>query len=877
VRTLRAWVRRALDIFGGARRDGDIAAELHAHLQSHIDANLSTGMTPEEARRIALLTLGGVEQAKELARDARSFGWLDDARADVRYSLRTLHRSPGFAATAVSVIALGIGATTAAFTLLDYVMLRPLPFPQPEQLVRLFQNDTKRNVPRLEATPPNFLDWRAMNHSFSAIGSYLGVGGTALLGQGEPRVIDRGVIDSQVLKILGVEPLAGRGFVADDERDGAVPVVLLSHDFAAALFGDAAASIGRELILDNRPRTVVGVMPRGFAFPSRDAMVWIPMPPFTQLGMSRTNLLLNVVARLKPGTSVEDARADMAVIAANLERGYPLDNTGVRVAVVDMRDVLSPEARGLVAAVFGAASCLLLIACTNLANLLLARAMARRHELAVRIAIGAGRGRLVRQLLTESLVLAVSGGVLGCGLAVMLVPMLARLVPAVLPVGAPPAIDIRVLAFAAIVTLTTSLAVGVGPALRSWRHADPRALRSRSSGAAGDRLRSVLVFAEVAATVTLLVGAGLLLKALWRVQAVDVGFRAEGMLTARTELPMPKYRTPEARRGFYDRVLTDIRALPGVTSAAYTTGLPLALGGGVMAVTSPGIVDDQVSAPRASVRFVTPDFFSTMRIPLRRGRYLGAQDDATAPFVVVMSESLARRFWPDQDPIGRQITVFNSSRVVAGVVGDIVVRGLERSSEPQLYFSPEQQGRFSTFYMPRDLIVRASGDPMTLAPAVRRIVQRADPQQPVANVRMFDELVALQTTPRRDQLMALGVLAAIALFLAAIGIHGLLSFTVSSRTQELGVRLALGADRADILRMVLGQGLSLGIAGAAVAIPLAYAAAHGMSALLFGLAPGDPAIYATATALALILTLASGLRPALRASRIDPATAIRNE
>jgi putative ABC transport system permease protein len=296
-----------------------------------------------------------------------------------------------------------------------------------------------------------------------------------------------------------------------------------------------------------------------------------------------------------------------------------------------------------------------------------------------------------------------------------------------------------------------------------------------------------------------------------------------------------------------------------------------------MAVTSPGIVEDQISAPRASVRFVTPDFFSTMRIPLRRGRYLGAQDDAAAPFVVVISESLARRFWPDQDPIGRQIIVSNSSRTIVGVVGEIVVRGLERSSEPQLYFSPEQQGPFSTFYMPRDLVVRASGDPMTLTPAVRRIVERVDPEQPVANIRTFEEIVARQTTSRRDQLLALGVLAGIALFLAAIGIHGLLSFTVSARTQELGVRLALGADRGAILRMVLAQGLILSVAGVAAAMPLGYAAARGMSALLFGLAPGDPAIYATATALAMGMTLASSLRPALRASRIDPASAIRNE
>jgi predicted permease len=871
---LRTWFRRALGVFSRHRDDVEFADELTSNLQAHIDDNVRAGMAPEQARRMARLALGGVTQAQELHRRVRSFSWVDDAREDLWYAWRTLRRSPGFTATAVAVIALGIGAATASFTILDYTLLRPLPFPEPNRLVRIYQSDLARGMSRIEASPPNFTDWRAGSASFSAMASFLFNNPMTLLGDGEPRQIEAATVDADVLTVLGVQPLVGRGFTAADERNF-LDVALLNYDFAVAMFGSPSSALDRTITLDNRARTVVGVMPRGFAFPSRDPVLWVPMMPVDVLGQSRTNLLLNVVARLRPGVSIGQAQAEMTLMADRLQRAYPTENAGVSITVVDLRDVVSPQARMLVWTVLAAAFCLLLIVCTNLTNLLLARAVARRQEIAVRAAIGAGVWRLVKQMLTESALLATVGGVLGSAIAIGAVPLVARIVPNVLPVSAAPAVDLRVLAFAVAITVVTCLAVGIVPALRSSRTADAQALRSRAGSPVG-RLRSALVLAEVAATVILLVGGGLLVKAMWRVQSVDLGFHGEGVLTLRTNLPFLKYPNYAVRRNFYDRVLSGTRALPGVVSVGYTTGLPLVLGAGISVVTVPGVVDDPALAPRASIRFVTPDYFATMRIPLRRGRFVDGRDTATTAPVAVISEALARRLWPDQDPIGRQFVTFNHTRTVVGVAGDIVVRGLERTSEPQLYFSPEQLAPFSIFYAPRDLVVRASGDAMALAPVIRRIIHDADPEQPISNLQLFDDIVTGQTASRRDQLVVLGLFAGVAFLLAAVGIHGLLSYTVQSRTQEVGVRIALGAARSVIVHMVLRQGVALGVLSVAVAMPLAYAAGRAMSALLFGLSAADPSVYLIAGGTAVAMTIASSVMPAVRAAGIDPAITLRN-
>jgi predicted permease len=525
---------------------------------------------------------------------------------------------------------------------------------------------------------------------------------------------------------------------------------------------------------------------------------------------------------------------------------------------------------------FGGAVCLLLIACTNLANLLLARALARAQEIAVRVAIGAGRARIARQLLVESLLLGAAGGAVGLLLAAIATPLLARLVPIALPVGATPAIDWRVFAFAAALTLATCVAFGAAPAYQSYRAPDLNALRSRSrAGRRTGVMRGALVVAEVAGTVVLLVAAGLLVKALWRVQAVDPGFRADGVLTLRTALPSPKYSGPPARASFYSRVLGAARALPGVTSAAYVSYQPMEPASGKMPVLVPGVFDDPLQAPSAIIHFITPGFFETLRVPIVHGRDFDDRDDEISPLVAVISQSLADRLWPAQDPLGRKLFAARAERTVVGVARSIRVRGIETAGDPQIYFPAAQLGTMSTYYAPKDLLVRVDGDPLVLAPSLTKIVHDADAAQAVADVRLLSDIVGAQTAPRRDQAAALGAFALLAFLLAAVGIHGLLSFTVSARAQEIGVRLALGAPRGRILAMFLRQGCVLGVVGIAAAVPLAYAAARGMSALLFGVNPADPAIYASAVLVAAVMTVVGSFSPAFRASSIDPNTTMR--
>jgi predicted permease len=568
----------------------------------------------------------------------------------------------------------------------------------------------------------------------------------------------------------------------------------------------------------------------------------------------------------------------MNVIADQLRRQYPkeLQHTG---AVVDrMRDDISEQRRLLLVALAGAALCILLIACSNLANLLLARALARQKELAVKTALGAGRERLIRQLVTESMVLALLGGLLGIALADITLPLLIKLVPS-LPLSGAPSIDLRVLGFAAILTLLTGVGFGTVPALRSGR-GDLSGLRegTRSGGARKAGLRSVLILAEVTLSVVLLISAGLLLRALLRVQSINPGFRSDGVLTLQTALPMPKYLAQAKRTAFYRRVLSGIQALPGVSDAAYISFLPMTMGGGIWPVNIDGKTLDRSEGHSASLRFITPGFFSTLKIPLLAGRNINESDASEKPLVAVVSESLARRYWPGQSPLGRHFNFALFDRTIVGVVGDIHVRGIERNSEPQVYL-PYQQGPDVAliFYEPQDLVIRASGNSRQLLPAVRRIIHEADPEQPISDVRTLAEIVQDDTAPRALQVRIIGAFAALAFLLAGLGIHGLLSFTVSTRSSEIAVRIALGAQPRNILRLVLQDSFVLATAGVVLGVALAYVAGRAMQALLAGIAPADAATFLVAAGLCFLMTLAGSLVPSLRALRVDAITAIRSE
>jgi putative ABC transport system permease protein len=830
-----------------------------------------------------------LEAAADIGRNAAGLH-LDFFTQDLRQTFRSLARARGFTLTAVLVSALGVGATTAAFSIADHVLLRPLPFPDSDRLVQLWQDQAFRGYPRIELSPSNFLDWRRMAASFEGMTAYTSHSSN-LVGQGEPTRLDGVIITPEAFAIVRAQAALGRTLTSIDALEANDRTVALSYRLWQTKFGGDRTVIGRTITLNDTPHVVVGVMPAGFEFPRRNIDYWVSLRFSPDMLADRADTYLNVVARLKDDVSLEQARAEMKLVAAQLERAYPKENAQTSAGVFPLRDQVSSQAQLLLFGLVGAAVCMLLIACTNLSNLLLARALARRTELAIRSAVGAGRERLVRQMLTESVLLAGGGGLLGVALAVLVMPLLARLVPTSLPVAETPGVDGRMLGVAALVTLTTGVTIGVLPALRTTRRAAADALLEgpRSGSSHGtERVRAALVTAAIAASMVLLIASGLLVRALWRVQQIDPGFRPENVLTLRTALPYTKYGVTARREAFYERVIGEIRALPGVTGAAYISYLPMVMRGGIW----PVILDwkrlteaqrnswapDPAETRMASFRLVTPGFFSAMSIPLLRGRDVSPQDRRDAQWVAVVSQSFADQMWPGQDPIGREFFIGFHERTVVGVVGTVRVRGLERESEPQVYVPSGQVADDSLqSYLPKDLVVSGTVPAATLMPAVRQIIAHADPLQPISDVRMLTDIVNADTGARQVQIRVLAGFAAAAFLLAGVGIHGLLAFAVSSRTREIGLRMALGARSGELVGMVLGRGMLLAAIGVIIGLALGAATGRALQAILAGLSPLDPAVYAGAVTLTTLMTLLGCLLPAIRAVRIDPLAAIRSD
>lgn len=802
---------------------------------------------------------------------------VDILRQDLRYVGRSLRRSPGFALTAVLVAALGIGANAAAFSVADFALRRPLPFPQPDRLVKLWQR-----VPgysQMELSPANYRDWKAMSTSFQSMGAYWSTASN-LVDAGEPERLDGTRMTPDAFAVLGVRAMLGRTPSAEEDRPGAAPVVVLSYALWHGRFAADPNILARSINLDGTAYQVIGVMPPEFQFPTPAVRFWTPF----QLGegdyADRGDNWLEVVADLRPGVSLDQARADMEVVAARLAEQYPDANEGTGSTVSPLRGEYSAQSRLLVLALAGASVCILVIACANLGSLLLARGLARQRELAVRTALGAGRDRLVRQLATESLILAGLGSLVGVLAALAAMPVMARLAPSSLPFAGGATLDLRMLAVAAVVTAVTCIVFAVLPARGTRGGGGFEALRegSRAGGGRKERLRGALVVVEVAASVVLLIAAGLLMRAIQRVNQVDPGFRVEGILTARTALPIPRYNPVAARQQFYTSVLTEVRALPGVTSAAYVSAVPLVWGGGIWPVIVNGEAEIRIGTNTASMRFVTPDYFATMAIPIRAGRDFAETDGQDGAFVAVVSESFVNRYWPGEDPLGKTFRMAFNDRRVVGVVADIMLRGLEGASEPQAYFpAPQVADGSLQGYAPKDLVVHGTGDMPSLVPAVRRAILAADPDQPVSNVRTMTEILSDQTASRATQLRVLATLAAIALLLAGIGIHGLLSYMVSQRTQEIGLRMALGAAGPALVRMVVGRGMRLVVAGLIPGIVIALLAGRAMQAMLFGVPPSDLLTFGIVVGLCLLTAVVGCLAPVWRAIQVDPIQALKAE
>lgn len=800
-------------------------------------------------------------------------------RQDLRYAVRTIARSPLFAVTVVLVTALGVGANTATFSVADFVLLRPLHFPDPSKLVRLCEGPKEGGGWGCmnELSPANYRDVAAGTRtSFESWGAFTGTS-VNLVGSGEPVRVGGTLVTAQVFPTLGVAPVLGRVFDSTAANRDANTAVL-AYGFWQRQFGGDPGIVGSSIRLDGNPVVVIGVMPQGFEFPSPGVGLWLPLQLDAAAFEDRTNTYIHGIGRLKPGVTFEQGRADVDRMFAALQRDYPASNAETGYSYFRLRDQVLPNFRVMLLALCGASLSLLLLTTANLANMLLARAAGRERELAVRTALGAGRERLVRQMLTESLLLAFLGGIAGVLVGTVAMPLFAHLVPAGSLVSSKPALDLRVLAIAGTLTALTGIGIGLLPAVRASRAGFSVLREGGRGGGRRQRLRSALVTGEVAISVALLISSGFLIRAIVRVQKVDPGFVAADVLTLRTQLPSPRYDDSVRKEQFYRGVLADVQALPGVSAAAYTSGLPMVLTGGITGVEVPGAEARSSRTDGVSWRVITPQFFKVLSIPLLQGRELADADGPQAPPVVIVSESFVQRYWPGRSALGLTFKVRGEVRTVVGVVRDIKVRGLERSMEPQIYMPAYQLlSGIPGLYQPKDLVIKAAGHGEDLLPAVRSIIRRVDQEQPISDVRMLEEVVSQQTQGRRAQLGILVALAVVALVLTAIGIQGLLAFLVAQRSQEIGVRLALGADPARVAGMIVAEAGRWTAVGGVLGVGIAYAAARGMRALLFGLDPSDPLTFAAGLGVVVLVTLTGAIAPAWRAVRISPLVALRAE
>jgi predicted permease len=822
-----------------------------------------------------------VETIADVIGNAAFVHW-DLLRQDLSYTGRMLRRAPGFAITATLIVALGIGATTAAFSVTDFVLLRPLPFPDAGRLVRLYEKTPAYS--HLELSAANYRDWKQGSTVFESIGLHHSAAGN-LIGIGEPLRVEGTAVSFDLFPTLRVQPLIGRLFAESDDRDGAPGTLILSYRLWQTQFGGDPSMVGRQVLLDAESFTVIGVMPAAFRFPGSEVQYWTPLRFPAQMYADRNDNWHYAVGRLRSGVTFEQAQAEIDVLAAQSRQAYPADNKDVGAILTRLEDDgVSQQARLLLYALSGAAACVLLIACANLANLLLARALERRRELAVRTAMGAGRERMIRQLVTESLLLALVGGAIGVAIAYAAVPLLNRLVPTALPLASEPTVDLRVMLFAIALTVVTGLAFGLAPLVRLGGEADLGGLRdgARSGGGQREGVRSTLVVVEIVASVVLLVSAGLLIRALWNVQLTNPGFRSESVLTMQTPLPTPQFERVVARDAFYSRVLSDVRAIPGVTNAAFVTFLPMGrVKGGIWPVSLDGRQVNRAENQNAFLRYVTPGYFATLGIPLKVGRDTNDADAQARQAIAIVSESFVTRFLPKEtvsSAIGHHFTFALQERVIAGVVGDVRMRGLERRAEPQVYLPFRQVADGNIIgYIPRALVVRTSSHPESVAAPIRGIIRQIEPTLPVSDVATLTEIVERDTASRSAQVRVLAAFAVMAFVLAGIGIHGLLSFSVSQRAQEIGVRMALGAQSGDILRMVVRRSAVLTIAGVVPGVALAYVAGRSMEALLAGVKPADAPTLAAAVGLSALMTIVGSVMPTLRALRVDPITALRAE
>ncbi|HKC85790.1 MAG TPA: ABC transporter permease [Blastocatellia bacterium] len=805
----------------------------------------------------------------------------DEMFQDLRFGVRMLVKNPGFTTVAVLTLALGIGANTAIFGVVNAALLRSLPCKEPARLVTVWESNAAKGQTHGFVGGANFTDWKNQNQVFESLAAYMSWNYN-LTGDDEPRRLTAAVVSAGFFQTLGAEAALGRALLPEDDQEVNENVVVLSYALWQSRFGADREIIGRTITLNGRPHTVVGVMPAGFDFPDDQTEIWRPMAMSPQAAQNREGKWLKVVGRLKPGVSLEQASAAMNTIAGRLGESYPQTNAGWGVNLIPLREELVGKVSLFLLTLFGAVLFVLLIACVNVANLLLARAATRRKENAIRAALGAGRLRLLRQFLTENLLLAALGGGLGLALAFCSLDALIALSPDNVPGLAKATIDGRVLGFTLALSLLTTLLFGLVPA---WQASKPdlndtlKEGGHRTTGGAGRRAHNALVVAEVAASVVLLVGAGLMIRSFIRLQAVEPGFNSNNVLTMKIMLPPNKYGENHQSIAFFRQALERIKTIPGVVSAGAVQDLPLYQNTMNYAFSIEGRPDaPAASRPEAAYRAVTEDYFRTMGIPLLQGRAFTADDNLQTEPVVIINQTMARRFWPDEDPLGKGIRFGEPNDpacTVIGVVGDVKHLGLADDEVAAIY-QPHAQKRFAWLRW-MTIVVRAKAAPLSLIAPIRSRIAEVDRAQPVYDIATMEQLLTKSITQPRFSTFLFGLFALLALTLVAVGLYGVMSYAVAQRAHEIGLRIALGAKMRDVLTLVIGRGMKLTLLGIAIGLTGAIALTGVLKTLLFNVGATDPLTFAGVAALLLVVALLACYLPARRATKVDPMTALRNQ
>jgi predicted permease len=875
------------NLFRKAQVDGELDAELRAYVELLTEEKIKAGMDAAAARRAVLLEVGGVEQVKEQVREVRVGAMIETIWQDIRYSVRLLAKNPSFTIIAVLTIALGIGANTAIFSVVNAVLLRPLPFKDPDQLVRL--SERSQQGPGMSIAYPNFKDWRSENTVFAGLAATR-FDNFNLTGADEAERLQGRNVSWNFFDVLGVQPALGRSFRPEEDSAGGNRVCVISYGLWQRRFGADPQLVGRQVTLNGESYTVVGVLPQGYRYGT-------PTDVFTPVGLKEADELFSVrdnhpgltaIARLRPGVSLAQAEAEMKGIAARLAAAYPKENAGHSVALTAMREYFIGDIRQSLLVLLGAVGFVLLIACANVANLMLARAAARTREIAIRMALGAGRWRLIRQLLTESIMLAIMGGACGLLLALWGVDVLRRASLDIIPTTADVSLDRTVLGFTLVVSLVTGVLFGLAPAFQSSRQEPGEALkeggRTGTTGVTRNRVRALLVVGEVALSLMLLVGSGLLIRSFMRLREVDTGFDPHNLLTMQLT-----YRAEhdDGQKGvnFFDEVLAKIKTLPGVEAVAVANGAPFLaeFDTSFQIEGRPPATPDQRTY--AVIYSTSPDYLRALGIRLVRGRFFDARDTEHAPLVAVIDEEFARLYFPGADPVGQYLAANPEQGTphveIVGVVAHVKQFGLD-AQEPipaQLY---QPRAQIPAHFRARSnasvsLLVRTSSDPAALAPLVRRAVREIDSTQPVYAVNTMAQILSDSLATQRLAMLLLSIFAAGALVIAAVGIYGVMSYAVVQRTHELGIRLALGAQPRDVLRLVIRQGMLLALAGIAVGLVGALLLTRVLTTLLYGVRATDPATFTAVSLLLLMVALTACFIPAHRATRVDPLIALRYE